>query len=278
MPRLIRKALEAAGIGELAEKVETGVDVVGTLAIVRLPEGMPRSDRSAVGAALLSSIPNVGGVFEQEGGIEGELRLRKLRHLAGSEQTLTTHRENGCVFKVDVARCYFSPRLSTERLRVALAAAAGERVLNMFAGVGPFSVPLAKKRKARVVSCELNTYACELHEENDRMNKVSSLIEVVNGDAMLLPEVTNPGFDRVVMPHPSQADRFLRVALQLTRPGGTIHYYRHLAGRDAAEAAQALREELDRLLPSGADYSARRVRDVGPRWVEMVADITVQPE
>ena len=160
-------------------------------------------------------------VFEQEGGIEGDFRLRKLRHLAGEDRTMTVHRENGCSFRVDVAKCYFSPRLATERMRIAEEAAEGESVLNMFAGVGPFSVLLAKRKKARVLSCELNRFACELHEENDRLNKVEKLVKVLNADARRLPRLTRRRFDRILMPHPSQADRFLPAALQMARKGAT---------------------------------------------------------
>jgi tRNA (guanine37-N1)-methyltransferase len=271
VPRLIRAALEKAGVEE-AGRVSSGVDVVGDIAIVRL-EGFSGSEKRRVASALLGELKNVRVVMEQEGGIGGEFRLRTLRHLAGEERTATLHRENGCSFRVDVARCYFSPRLSTERLRIATSAKPSERVLNMFAGVGPFSIPIAKLRGARVLSCELNDYAAKLHEENDRLNRVHGLVEVVNGDAADLPKFTRRRFDRVLMPLPSEADRFLPTALAMAKKGGTIHYYRHVLGEDEAEAEAALRKELASLLPKRTKFSVRRVRDVGPRWVEMAAEI-----
>jgi tRNA (guanine37-N1)-methyltransferase len=235
--------------------------------------GGTSSEKRRVAAAILEETKSVRCVFEQEGGIEGEFRLRKLRHLAGEDRTITTHRENGCTYRVDVAKCYFSPRLATERLRVAEETEEGESVLNMFAGVGPFSVLLAKKKRARVLSCELSGYACALHEENVLANRVEKLVGVVNADASTLPKLTNRRFNRVLMPHPSQADKFLRVAVLLAKKGGRIHYYRHVLGRDEDEATQSLRNELEELLPEGTEYETRRVRDVGPRWVEMVADV-----
>ena len=273
MPRLIRAALAEAGV-EDAGRVSTGVDLVGDIAIVRLAGFSPREKRR-VGEALLRSLKNVEVVMEQQGGIEGELRLRRLKHLAGERRTTTVHRENGCAFRVDVARCYFSPRLSTERLRVARLVKPDEKVLNMFAGVGPFSVLIAKLAGARVTSCELNPLAAELHEENDRLNGVEGLVKVVQGDAADLPSRTKAKFDRVLMPHPSQADRFLPTALLLARKGATIHYYRHVLGEDEADAAKALRAELSEVLPRGAKRSLRKVREVGPRWVEMAADVRV---
>jgi tRNA (guanine37-N1)-methyltransferase len=223
----------------------------------------------------MKELPRVKCVFQQEGGIEGEFRLRRLRHLAGEERTLTVHRESGCSFKVDVRRCYFSPRLSTERLKIADQVGPSERVLNMFAGVGPFSIVIAKKRGAKVTSCELNAYACKLHEENVRLNKVGDLVEVVNCDASDLRGRVRGHFDRILMPHPSASDRFLPVALSLATKGATIHYYRHVLGRSQTEASEALAAELSEMLPRGTDYKTRRVREVGPRWLEMAADIRV---
>ena len=273
MPRLIRAALEGAGI-EDAARVSTGVDVVGDVAIVRLADFSLR-EKKKVASSLLDRLKNVAVILEQEGGIEGEFRLRRLRHIAGEKRTLTVHHENGCAFRVDVARCYFSPRLSTERLHIAQIVGEREAVLNMFAGVGPFSIPIAKFAKSQVMSCEINRLATELHEENNRLNKVEERVEVVCGDAANLPEITKKKFDRVLMPLPSEAHRFLPTALAMVKKKGTIHYYRHVLGRNEAEATDSLRSELVELLPKGVRYRTRRVREVGPRWFEMAADIRV---
>ena len=271
MPRLIRAALERAGV-EDAGRVSSGVDVVGDIAIVRLGD-FSASEKRKVAGALLEELRNVRVVMEQKGGIEGEYRLRTLRHLAGEKRSITLHKENGCSFRVDVSKCYFSPRLSTERLRVAEAAKPMERVLNMFAGVGPFSIPIAKLKGARVLSCELNEDAARLHFENDAMNKVEGLVDVVNRDATDLPKVTKTKFDRVIMPLPSEANKFLPTAFAMAKKGATIHYYRHVLGVDDDEATASLRAELETLLPRGAKFTTRRVREVGPRWVEMTAEI-----
>jgi tRNA (guanine37-N1)-methyltransferase len=271
LPRLIRAALDAAGVPDPG-RVSSGVDVVGDIAIVRLSDFTSR-EKASVARALLDQLKNVKVVMEQQGAIEGEFRLRRLRHLAGERRTLTVHRENGCAFKVDVAGCYFSPRLSTERLRIAKQVKGKERVLNMFAGVGPYSIPIAKLAKARVTSCELNELAARLHEENNRINKVDTLVEVVQGDAVDLPSKLKRRFDRVLMPLPQEADRFLPAALELSKKGALIHYYRHVVGEDEAEGEETLRAELGGLLPPKTKFRVRRVRAVGPRWLEMVADI-----
>ena len=238
--------------------------MVGDIAILKLrPEAKGREAEAA--EAILKEMTNVKCVYGQEGGIEGDHRLRRLRHIGGEERTVTVHKENGVRLKLDVETCYFSPRLSTERLRIAEKVSPGDRVLNMFAGVGPYSVLIAKK--ARVWSCEINHAAVEFHVENNRLNKVERRVEMLEGE----------GFDKVLMPHPSQSDRFLPAASRLLSPGGVAYYYRHATGEDEAEAERHLRDELVRLAPELSVESVRRVRLVGPRFVELVAELRKGP-
>ncbi len=270
MPRLLRKSV--VGLGETeASTIQTGIDVIGDLAIVKFPK-LSDTAKRRVGETILKEMKNVRGVFEQEGGIEGEYRLRRVRPIAGERRTVTIHKENKCSFKVDIARVYYSPRLSTERLRVATMVSESESVLNMFAGVGPFSIPIARRRKARVTSCEANRYAYELHLENNQLNKVADMIRTMNVDAANLPTELSEKFDRILMPHPSRADKYLRTALDLLADKGVIHYYRHVPGMNFEEAKASLLNELAGI-GGLSSVDVRRVREVGPRWLELVADI-----
>ncbi len=270
MPRLLRKSIEGLSEAE-ASTIQTGIDVIGDLAIVKFAK-VSDTVKRRVGETILRGMRSVRGVFEQEGGIEGEYRLRRLRLIAGEGRTVTIHKENQCSFKVDIARVYYSPRLSTERLRVATMVSEDETVLNMFAGVGPFSITIARRRKARVISCEANRYAYELHLENNQLNKVADRIRTINVDAATLPSELSEKFDRILMPHPSRADKYLRTALDLLADKGVIHYYRHVTGMNFEEAKASLLNELAGI-GSLSSVDVRRVREVGPRWLELVADI-----
>ncbi len=259
---------------ELPASIESGIDVIGDIAIVKLRPESNATD-AEISAAILKEMKHVKCVYGQEGGIEGDFRLRKLRHLGGEKRTTTLHKENGIRLRLDVETCYFSPRLSTERLRIAQSVTNGERVLNMFAGVGPYSVLIAKK--TRVWSCELNSAAFRYHVENNRLNKVEERVTMIEGDAMSLPQTLEGGspFDRILMPHPSQSNLFLPAALSLVAPGGVIHYYRHMTGEDVPEAEKNLRAEIETTAPEASVRSMRKVRLIGPRYVELVAELTV---
>ncbi len=272
--RLLQKSLEGVLSEREARAVETGIDIIGDIAIVKLDDSV-KGQGGRVGAAILASMKNVKAVFDQEGGLEGDFRLRKLRYIAGEQRTLTVHRENQLRFAVDVEKCYFSPRLSTERLRVVEMTRPQELVLNMFAGVGPYSNTLSKKRGATLYSNELNGVAFQLHLRNNKMNKVEGLTTTLNEDARRLPEVLDIKFDRVLMPHPSQSHRFLETAAKMTRGNGWVHYYRHVSGYDYGEAERELSREVSGILGTGVRFSVRKVREVGPRYLELVADIQV---
>jgi tRNA (guanine37-N1)-methyltransferase len=281
MTRLLRESLTGVLPSEEMAAIDSGIDVIGDIAILRLSE--PLKDRgSAIGEALLRELKNVKVVLDQEGAIGGAYRLRKLRHLAGEIRTLTIQKENDCRFKVDVETCYFSPRLSTERLRIADAVKDGERVLNMFAGVGPFSITIGRKKKKKrdaieIVSNELNKNAYDLHLENNRLNRVDDKIDTLNDDAAKLPSLLEGKFDRIIMPHPSDSMSYLKAAHELLREeGGWIHCYRHLSAQSVNEATVMLRREIDTLITDEHQTGFRRVRVVGPRLIEMVADIRVR--
>jgi tRNA (guanine37-N1)-methyltransferase len=258
--------------GELSS-FESGIDVIGDIAIVKLRPGAGGNE-GALAEAILGEMKSVKCVYGQEGAIEGDFRLRKLRHLGGEERTTTLHKENGLRLKLDVETCYFSPRLSTERLRIADQVKEGEKVLNMFAGVGPYSILIAKKTK--VWSCELNDAAFRFHLENNKLNKVEGRVEMVDGDAMSLPDELKGegGFDRIVMPHPSQSNLFLPTALSMLAPGGVIHYYRHMTGEDESESGENLRREVEGIAAGTLVGRVRRVRVIGPRYIELVADLS----
>src|SRR5712692_4646123 len=147
----------------------------------------------------------------------------------------------------------------------------------MSAGVGPFSILIAKRTK--VWSCELNDAAFKFHVENNGLNKVERRVVMVEGDAMALPEkLAGDGpFDRILMPHPSQSNLFLPAALSMLSPGGVVHYYRHMTGRDTAEASRNLRRELGAVAPRLTVRSVRRVRVIGPRDAELEEGDGVEP-
>ncbi len=252
---------------ELASEVTRSMDVVGDIAVLRLKDDLrPRAEE--IGRALLEVHPRLRAVAVDDG-VTGELRLRNLTLVAGTGPLETVHREHGIQLRVDLVSAYFSPRLATEHRRVADLVRPGERVLDMFTGVGPFAVLLAKVgNPSRVHAVDLNQRAAQLAEENARANGVADLVSVHQGDArQVVPGLGT--FDRIVMNHPTGALDFVDVALGASEAGTQVHL--HIIGT-AVEAQEAIVPWADRLRVS----SSREVRTYAPGVAHWCLDLVVE--
>jgi tRNA (guanine37-N1)-methyltransferase len=225
---------------------------------------------------------NIRTVLLQTSPVSGDLRLRRLKYVAGENKTTTVHREFGYAFSVDLAKCYFSPRLSHERMRIAKLVESGETVVNMFAGVGCFSIVIAKyANPAKVFSIDVNPAAVQFIQENVRLNRLYGRIVPLLGDSK---ELVNSRLqrvaDRVLMPLPEKAIECMPYALSaLKASGGWIHYYglEHAkkAESPAEKAKVRVTEALDAL---GVDFEVpfvRVVRSTGPNWFQLAADVHI---
>ena len=225
-PEAFRPILHYSDVVELPDELKsllpTSLDFIGDIALVRLPEEL-NDHGAAVGEAILRAYKNVSCVFADEG-VGGEFRIRNLRHLGGEDRTRTVHVEYGLRFAVDVSRAYFSPRLATERVRVTGQVKPGEVVLDLFTGVGPYAIMIAKMKEPSVVyAVDSNPAAFELLEENIRRNRVDR-VKAVQADAREYLNTTEK-VDRLILDLPQSAPDFYLGALQAVNGGGTLHYY-----------------------------------------------------
>jgi len=187
-----------------------------------IDEDDPERAREITDAILESDLP-VETVLNKASKVKGETRVRDWELLAG-EDTEVVHREYGCEFLLDLAEVYFSPRLATERHRVAKQVDAGEHAFDMFAGVGPFVVPFAK-RGAECVGVDINADAIEYLRENARRNGVGERVTAINDDVRAVAAEYDGWTDRIVMNLPHSADEFLESAVTLAGDDCVLHYY-----------------------------------------------------
>jgi tRNA (guanine37-N1)-methyltransferase len=158
----------------------------------------------------------------------GEYRLRELVFIAGEDKTVTVHKEFGCTYKVDVAKAYFSPRLSQEHKRIASLTRTSETIVDLFAGVGPFSILISKTNsEVKVYAIDINPEAVSLLKTNVLLNRVENRVFPILGDATKIVEEKLGGIaDRVIMNLPENAIEFVEAASKAIKPtGGTVHFY-----------------------------------------------------
>ncbi len=248
---------------EELEALTTSFDIIGDIAIVEIPESL-RPKEKEIGNALLKVHSNLKTVLKKLGAMEGEYRVRRVQCIAGEDKTETIYREHGVSMKLDVSKVYFSVRLSTERKRISKLIQPGEKVLVLFAGIGPFALVIAKDHpEAEITAVEINPEAVGYMRENVKMNK--SNIQVLEGDAN---NFVYQDFDRIIMPLPHSAEKFLDLAYKAAKPQGTIHFYSIVGSKTPFENAE-------KKIPF-KDYKIgdkRIVRPYSPEMVQVVLDL-----
>ncbi|MBR9678785.1 MAG: hypothetical protein GON13_00775 [Nanoarchaeota archaeon] len=244
-------------------------DVVGSVCVLNF-KGFSVRELRVIGEAFLRFYPKVRTVVNVVSDTRGEFRIRNVKWLAGKRDFSTVHTENGFRFNVKLDDVFFSGRLQNERLRVLNKVKQGEVVVDLFAGVGPFIIPIAK-RDVECWGVEKNPVAFKLLEENCKLNKVH--VNCVKGDAN---KVELPCADRFVMNLPGKSVGFLPRVFELANPGAVVHFYRFAHERDGFDV-------LKKEVKDASKVAGRRVRflnfvktgNTGPGWYRICADFKV---
>ncbi len=249
-------------------------DLIGDIAILDIPEDK-RDQEKEIGESLLKIHKNVKTVVAKETAVKNVYRVRKVRYLAGEDKRETIHHEHGCRFYVNVEEEYFSPRLSFERGRIADLVKDGENVLVLFAGVAPFSIVIAKKKRVKVYSIELNPHAHKQAIRNVKINKLKGEVIPIEGDVreVLKEERFKEWADRVVMPLPWSALEFIPDVMNAIRKGGWMHVYAFIDKTKVQETIKKI-EELTGNRGKVKNY--RRVRVYSPEIEQYVFDVQIE--
>lgn len=273
---MLKKALENILTTQESKELISSFDQIGDIIIVRIPDSL-LSKKKLIGETLLKQVKIAKSIFYQASAVEGDFRTRNLEILAGDNKTETEYKEFGCKFTVDVENAFFSPRLSTERERIANLVQDGETVVNMFAGVGMFSVMIAKKKKCVVYSIDINPIAAKLCEKNIKSNKIVGNIISINGDALqIIQEQLQNKSDRTLMLLPERSDEFLESAINATKNGGVIHYYSHIHADKKSDAGKLSEEHYLQVTSVKSEIlGSKIVRAVGPRYYQTVVDVKI---
>ena len=255
-------------------KLPTSYDIIGDIILIKLPpELMEYKER--IGDALLKTHSHVKTICNIKP-VSGELRIRDVEIIAGKNNTRTIHKEYGALFHVDVAKTFYSPRLATERKRVASLVGRGEIVLDMFTGVAPFPVLIAKYgHPKKIYAIDKNRDAIFFAKKNIKINGVDDIVEVIHGDAKDIIEILdNIKVDRVVMNLPFSAYKFFSYALQAIKPKAVIHYY-DILGEDKLEKRKKELEDISSNHGFTLYFnSIRKIKTYAPREFYIGMDIT----
>ena len=222
-PRSLKDYLKGKIDDKTIDEIRGSFDIIGDVVILEIPDDL-ENYKELIGEAALKFTKRKA-VFRKTSEIKGIIRTRELEHIAGEDVSETVHQEFGCRLMLDVRNVYFSPRLATERKRVADSVKDGEVIVDMFAGVGPFPVLIAKSHNVKIYAIDINPEAYKYAEKNIELNKVQDKVIPILGDVREVLENKDVKADRIIMNLPGSAYEFLDTAMQHIKPGGIIHYY-----------------------------------------------------
>ncbi|MFZ3148231.1 MAG: class I SAM-dependent methyltransferase family protein [Methanothrix sp.] len=219
----LKEKLQGVVPDQCLSKLSDGFHVIGNVAILTLVPDLDPYKKEIAGA-VLSSGKNIHTVLNKTSKLQGDRRVAGFEFLAGVTNTVTTHREFGFLYRLDVANVFWSSHLGHERMRVAMQVKAGEDVLLPFSGVGPFAIPLAAYG-AHVLALEKSREACLYLAENARLNRVERMVAIINADAFHMAKLLRKNYHRAVIPAPYGADGILETVLPQVKSKGLLHFY-----------------------------------------------------
>ena len=223
VPHNFSELLKGELTSDEIENLRTSFDTIGDIVILEIPEEL-KIKKQLIGDAALKFTKRKS-IYMKKSAIKGTTRVRDLEFLSGVDDSITIHKEHGARLKLDVREVYFSPRLATERKRVMESVEDGEKILDMFCGIGPFPIVIAKNKDVDITAVDINPAGIKYLDENIRLNKLKGRIESCCGDVREVSEGFKSKFDRIIMNLPGLAYSFLDVAVNLIEDGGIINYY-----------------------------------------------------
>lgn len=273
---MLKRALEGVLTDQESEELFSAFDQIGDIIVIRIPDSL-LSKKKVIGETLLKEVSTAKSVLYQSSDVTGDFRTRSLELLAGEDKTETEYKEFGCRFFVDVEKAFFSPRLSTERERIADVIRDGDTVINMFGGVGMFSILAAKNKKCTVYNIDINPVASQLCEKNISLNKLVGEVISLNGDAaQIVNDQLKEKGDRTLMLLPERSDEFLESAILATKNGGIIHYYSHIHADKKQDAPKLSEEHYLKVTNVKSEIlGSKIVRAIGPRYYQTVVDVKI---
>lgn len=201
-------------------------DVIGDIAIAEIPKNMKIAEAAKM---IIENNKHIRAVYKKSSARAGEFRTRKLRLIGGEKISETIHKENGIQMKLDVKKCYFSPREGTERMRIVERINElnpdAESFVSFFCGIGPMPLTIAKKTHVKnVTGIDINPDAIKYFRKNIILNKISNATAIC-GDVKKESKKFYGISDFVHMPLPETAWKFLPYAIKCLKPGGICFFY-----------------------------------------------------
>lgn len=251
-------------------------DILGNIAIAKFPREMKSAAKKKIAGKILEENKNIKTILEKTGKFSGRLRKMHTKFVLGENTKEVLYKENNCVFRFNIDKTYFSPRLSNERKEIASLIKKNETVLVMFAGIAPFSIVIAKNSKAKkIYSNELNREANKYARLNISLNKLKDRIELISGDAKKISEKVKEKFDVIVMPRPQLKDSFLSSAFKASKKGTRIYYYDFCKDDEIEDVKEKIWQDAKKSKKSIKILNVKKAGELAPHKIRLRVDFQI---
>lgn len=291
--KTLQEALEDKLPERYSNLIPKSYDIIGHIALIEfdkfqsINKEKSNNYKEKIAEAISIINKNIKTVYEKKSQIKGKYRLRELSLLFGEDKPETIYKENDCVFKLNVKNTYFSPRLVFERHRIASSEIKdNELIIDLFAGVGTFSIQIAKKKNIKIYAFDTNSNAYEYLKENIKLNKLKGEIFPENIDVKKLLEAKNQlgqllynKASRIIMNLPEESINYIDIACFLMKEsGGNLHFYQFSEKPNPLEKSiKKLERELTHLnWDIESIINSKIVKHYSPKSELVVVDLKIK--
>lgn len=274
-PQNLKEALKSKLTKDEFNFAPKAFDSFGDVAVIEIPKELIKK-KKIIGETLISIQPRFRTICSIESNHEGEYRVQKVKVIAGKKDLIANYKESGIKLSVPLGSVFFSPRLGSERLRIAKEIKKDEVVGCFFSGVGPYPIVFAKNSFMKsAVAIELNPVAHEFAVKNAELNKCLDKIDFILGDVKKVYKKYKNNFNRIAMPLPHTGYQFLDETFFCIKKNGIIHFYEIVEKGNFKLVEKQIKESAKRMNKKIKILLKRKVRQFSPSKEQVVFDIKV---
>ena len=247
---------------------------IGNILTIKLNEKLS-SYREEIGKTY-AEVLHCKTVLNDFGGISGIYREPNVKLLHGSKDTETVHKENGICYKLDVRKIMFSSGNMDERIRMATISNKNETVVDLFAGIGYFTLPMAVYSKPKkIYSCEINPVSYDYLCKNIVLNHVTSIVEPLLGDNRNIAPKNVA--QRVIMGFFEEIEKFLPTAFDCLKNSTGIIHFHYICSNDLfpEKPLKIVEKTADKYKRNVELLTSRVIKSYAPGVSHIVLDIQV---
>ena len=248
---------------------------IGRAVILKLPRQLLKKKKT-IGQAVLKLFPYMRTICVEKK-ISGLRREPKIEVIAGAKKTETILTEHGCRLLLDPAKVMFSVGNKFEKERLMKICARGETIVDMFAGIGYWTIPIAKFcAPKKIFAIDKNKVAVEYLRKNCALNKVQNKVQILLGDCRDFPHILESKADRIIMGWIFETEKFLPAALQIAGKKCAIHFHRILHPSELPALKKKILQIAEKQKCKIKFLGAREVKTYSPRQRHFVLDLEVR--